>query len=111
MFSSVRTIPLAGVTPPATLSVVPGLVTETRPTLMANLDWNLTAFYDIQPFYTVPTARVVKTATQAAQNTAIVPLTPLHLIPHLVCSFMALLCNVRLRIAPSRKSLITIYQL
>lgn len=76
LLTKLRIIPLAGIAPPASLSVVPGLIIETRPTLMPSLNWNAPAFYDLQPFYPLPSAKVVSLATQSALGMEILALTP-----------------------------------
>lgn len=40
------------------------------------LDWNAVAFYDLEPFLTLPSAKVIQIATQSAESMAVIPLTP-----------------------------------
>jgi hypothetical protein len=43
---------------------------------MASLDWNSPAFFDVQPFYSLPSSKVVGIATQSALGLDVIPLTP-----------------------------------
>lgn len=69
-------MPLAGITPPATLSVVPGFGNETRPISWALLDWNSSNFVDKKADVAQPSSEVLQIATLAAQSMAIIPPTP-----------------------------------
>ena len=71
-----RCIPLAGITPPATLSVVPGFNNESRPLSLASLDWNSSKFFDEEDSIAQPNSDVLQIATLAAQSMAIIPPAP-----------------------------------
>ena len=67
---------LAGVTPPSTLSVVPGFRNDTRPTSLVSLNWNLSNFFDDESSIAQPSSEVIRVATLAAQSMAVIPPTP-----------------------------------
>ena len=67
---------MAGITPPATLSVVPGFHNESRPLSLASLDWNSTKFFDEEDSIAQPSSDVLQIATLAAQSMAIIPPAP-----------------------------------
>ena len=68
-----RCIPLAGITPPATLSVVPGFRNESRPRSLASLDWNSAKFFDEEASIAQPSSEVLQIAALAAQSIAVIP--------------------------------------
>lgn len=65
-------MPLAGITPPATLSVVPGLWNETRRVSWASLNWNSSRFFDTTDLAAEPSSEVLQIATLAAESMAII---------------------------------------
>ena len=67
---------LAGLTPPATLSVVPGTFTETRLTSLPSLNYTLAAYADTTAIGTNPSAEVLQLAARTAQSVEILPATP-----------------------------------
>jgi hypothetical protein len=67
---------LAGITPPATLSVVPGFFNDTQTEPWLSLDWNSTAFYNKGSGAAQPSSEVLRIATLAAHSMAIIPPTP-----------------------------------
>ncbi|KAL6718596.1 hypothetical protein ACLMJK_002830 [Lecanora helva] len=69
-------IPLADITPPATLSVVSGFNNDSRPLSLASLDWNSSKFFDEENFIAQPSSDVLQIATLAAQSMAIIPPAP-----------------------------------
>ena len=71
-----RCMTLAGITPPATLSVVSGFNNETEPLSLASLDWDSSAFFDGVDLLYSPSSDVLQIATLAAQSMAIIPPTP-----------------------------------
>ena len=71
-----RITPLAGITPPASLSVVPGPRTRSDTVPMANLDWNSHGFYELQEYWSLPAPRVINIATQSALAKDVIPLSP-----------------------------------
>ena len=71
-----RSLPLAGITPPATLSIVPGFHNESRPLSLASLDWNSTNFFDEEDSIAQPSSDVLQIATLAAQSMAVIPPAP-----------------------------------
>ncbi|KAI9746050.1 MAG: hypothetical protein M1818_000731 [Claussenomyces sp. TS43310] len=66
---------LAGITPPATLSVVQGFRNHTKPTAFPSLDWTSANFFDIQNDAAQPSSEVLQLATLAAQSMAVIPPT------------------------------------
>ena len=66
-------MPLAGVAPPATLSVVSGYNNKTMPVSLASVDWQSSGFLDT-PGAQTPSSDVLQIATTAAQS--MVPLSP-----------------------------------
>ena len=64
-------MPLAGVTPPATLSVISGSRNETEDRSLASIDWTSVNFVDPQGF---PSSEVLRIATLAAESMA--PVSP-----------------------------------
>ena len=71
-----RSLPLSGITPPATLSVVPGFHNESRPLSLASLDWNSPNFFDEEDSIAQPSSDVLQIATLAAQSMAVIPPAP-----------------------------------
>ena len=71
-----RCLPLAGITPPATLSVVSGLRKESTPSSLDSLNWNSTAFFDEGDGIARPSSKILQIATLAAQSMAVVPFAP-----------------------------------
>jgi hypothetical protein len=71
-----RCVALAGIAPPATLSVVQGFNNQTQPVTMKSLDWNSAAFFDIEAEIPLPSSEVLRIAILAAQSNSILPLTP-----------------------------------
>lgn len=69
-------MPLAGITPPATLSVVAGFNNESSPSSLASLDWNSSNFFDEEDSIAQPSSGVLQIATLAAQSMAIIPPEP-----------------------------------
>ena len=67
---------LAGLTPPATLSVVPVNFLETRLTSLPSLNYTLPAFSDVTAFGGNPSAEVLQIASRTAQSAEILPATP-----------------------------------
>ena len=71
-----RLMVLAGLTPPATLSVVPGTFLETRLTSLPSLNYSLPAFSDVTAIGGNPSAEVLQIASRTAQSIEILPATP-----------------------------------
>lgn len=67
---------MAGITPPATLSVVPRLWNETSRVSWASLNWNSSNFTDTRYSGAIPSFEVLQIATLAAESMAIIPLPP-----------------------------------
>lgn len=67
---------MAGITPPGTLSVVPGYLNETRPTSLASLDWRSSSFFDRESSIAQPSSEVLRVASLAAQSMAVIPPAP-----------------------------------
>lgn len=66
-------MPLAGITPPATLSVVPGLGNKTSRVSWPLLNWNSSNFFDNEY---KPSSEVFRIATLAAESMTIIPPKP-----------------------------------
>ncbi|TAQ89052.1 hypothetical protein B7494_g2621 [Chlorociboria aeruginascens] len=66
---------LAGITPPGTLSVVPGFKNETRPTSLPSLDWTSANFFNLDKNAAQPSPEVLQIATLAAGSMAVIPPT------------------------------------
>ena len=67
---------MAGITPPSTLSVVPGLHNESGLFSLALLDWNSTKFFDEGESAAQPSSDVLQIVTLAAQSMAVIPPAP-----------------------------------
>ena len=67
---------LAGLTPPATLSVVPGIFMETRVTSLPALNYSLATYADTTAIGTNPSAEVLQLASRTAQSVEVLPATP-----------------------------------
>lgn len=71
-----RCMSLAGIAPPATLSVVSGFANETRSISWALIDWVTLNFFDNQNDIAQPSSEIIEIATLAAESMAIIPPTP-----------------------------------
>lgn len=71
-----RFMPLAGITPPATLSVVPGLGNKTSRVSWPLLNWDSSNFFDNSFSGAKPSSEVLQIATLAAESMAIIPPGP-----------------------------------
>ena len=69
-------MPLAGITPPATLSVVPAFNNESIPVSLASLNWTLPTFFDEEVSIAQPSSEVLRIAMLAAQSMAVIPPVP-----------------------------------
>ncbi|MCJ1265014.1 hypothetical protein MMC22_004889 [Lobaria immixta] len=69
-------MPLAGITPPATLSVVPGLWNKTSRVSWPLLNWDSSNFFDNGDTVAKPSSEVLQIATLAAESMAIIPPGP-----------------------------------
>ncbi|CAI6292817.1 unnamed protein product [Periconia digitata] len=67
---------LAGLAPPATLSVVSGSMNHTGKVSWPSLDWNTTRFYDMESHAAQPSPEVLRIATLAAESMAVILPTP-----------------------------------
>jgi hypothetical protein len=66
----------AAIFPPATLSVVPGKLVDSRPTQLLALNWSSPEWYDVDVSAVVPSAKVIEISTSAAAGMKVIPMTP-----------------------------------
>lgn len=72
-----RCMALAGIAPPATLSVVLGFSNHTETVPWLSLDWNSTKFYDLESHIARPNSEVLRIAMNTAESMAfIAPIPP-----------------------------------
>ena len=67
---------MAGITPPATLSVVPVLKNESRTTSLASLDWHSSNFVDEEESAAQPSSNVLQVSRLAAMSMSVIPPPP-----------------------------------
>jgi hypothetical protein len=71
-----RCMTLAGITPPATLSVVPGWSKKTNSISWVSLDWNSPNFVHVKASVAHSSSETLRIATLSSQSMAIIPLVP-----------------------------------
>ncbi|KAH8685694.1 hypothetical protein BGZ60DRAFT_522978 [Tricladium varicosporioides] len=67
---------LAGITPPATLSVGPGFRNQTIVTSLASINWNAKGFTNILGYNGHTSSEVRQISSSSAQSMSIIPITP-----------------------------------